>query len=378
MRRHRLTPRPGYRSRFAQLGFTYADVAGTAYWDESAAWALTADEVDQLDAATAELHRLCMLAAAHAIAQNAHETLGIAPTFWPAVVASWRRADPSLYGRMDLRWDGENPPQLLEYNADTPTALYEASVVQWDWLQTAQPGNDQFNSIHETLIETWRRIAPGKIIHFTCMKDQPEDRGTLDYLRDTAIQAGHAAPFIGIDEIGWDGRHFVDLDRNRIATAFKLYPTDWMLTEDFAPHMRIAPTRWIEPPWRPMLASKGLLALLWQLFPGHPNLLPAYREPGHIAGGEVKKPIFGREGANIAAPGYATGGPYTDGPFVYQAWRELPCIDGNYPVFGTWVIGGTSCGLGIREDDTPITKDTSRFVPHFFRPRGASAVADLL
>ena len=135
--------------------------------------------------------------------------------------------------------------------------------------------------------------------------------------------------------------------------------------------MQAADTLWIEPPWRLMLASKGLLALLWQLFPGHPNLLPAYRAPGLCGGPELTKPLFGREGANITAPGLATPGPYTESARLYQAYRELPCFDGNYPVFGTWVIGGRACGLGVREDDTPITRDTSRFVPHFFQPRPA-------
>jgi len=374
MRRLRTAPRPGYRARFAQLGFTYADIAGTAYWDETACWELTADEVDMLDATTQELHRLCLLAAEHAITHGASEILGIPPAMWQTVTASWKRGDASLYGRMDLRWDGASPPQLLEYNADTPTALYEAAVVQWDWMTTTRQGADQFNSIHETLIDAWKRVPHQDRIHFTCMNDQPEDRGTVDYLRDTATQAGIDAPFIAIDEIGWDGRNFVDQQTRKISTAFKLYPTDWMLGEQFAPHVQTAATRWIEPPWRLILASKGILALLWQLFPGHPNLLPAYRSPGRIAGGEISKPLFGREGANIQAPGHATSGPYVETARVYQAWRELPCFDGNYPVFGSWVIGNRACGLGIREDDTPITRDTSRFVPHFFQPRPATGL----
>jgi glutathionylspermidine synthase len=36
-----------------------------------------------------------------------------------------------LYGRFDLAYRGDGPPKLLEYNADTPTALFEAAVVQW-------------------------------------------------------------------------------------------------------------------------------------------------------------------------------------------------------------------------------------------------------
>jgi glutathionylspermidine synthase len=70
----------------------------------------------------------------------------------------------------------------------------------------------------------------------------------------------------------------------------------------------------------------------------------------------------------VVAPGITTDGPYDDQPRVWQAYVELPRFDGRYPVIGSWLIGGKACGIGIREDDTPVTRDTSRFVPHFFEP----------
>jgi glutathionylspermidine synthase len=107
--------------------------------------------------------------------------------------------------------------------------------------------------------------------------------------------------------------------------------------------------------------------LLWEVFPDHPNLLPAFRQAGRTGGPEIAKPLFGREGANITAPGYATDGPYGAEGFVHQAWAPLPVIDGRYAVIGSWVIAGVPHGISIREDSTPITRDGSRFVPHFFR-----------
>ena len=60
--------------------------------------------------------------------------------------------------------------------------------------------------------------------------------------------------------------------------------------------------------------------------------------------------------------------PYGGGPFVYQEARSLPQFDGNYPVIGSWLVNGYACGIGIREDRSPITLNTSRFVPHVFSP----------
>ncbi len=374
MRRLSITPRPDWQSRAAALGFTYANVDGGSYWDETACWELTEADVMVLDTATAELDRLCMLAMDHAVRAGRHDILGIPQAAWPMVENSWRRRDPSLYGRMDLRWDGVSPPKLLEYNADTPTTLYEASVVQWDWLTAVRPDADQFNGLHEALIARWADWRRGGLerVHFTCMAGLIEDQGTIDYLRDTAIQGGLDAPFIVIDDIGWNGIDFLDFENRRMHAVFKLYPWDWLLHDRFSVHIPHTGTRWFEPAWRMAIASKGILALLWELFPGHPNLLPAYREPGRIDGPEIVKPVFGREGANITAPGFATGGPYDAGGFVHQAWCPLPCVDDRYPVFGSWVIGGKPQGLGIREDPTPITHDTSCFVPHYFLPAGGS------
>ena len=60
---------------------------------------------------------------------------------------------PSIYGRFDLRYDGAGPAKLLEYNADTPTTLLEASILQWNWLKDTHEGDDQWNSLHEKLVE---------------------------------------------------------------------------------------------------------------------------------------------------------------------------------------------------------------------------------
>jgi glutathionylspermidine synthase len=367
MRRHMIPPRHDWRDRARELDFSYAEIAGEPYWDETACWEFTAAEVDVLDDTLAELERLTRLAAAEAVKRGDHASLGIPAAVWPLLARSWERQEPSLYGRMDLRWDGTGPPKLLEYNADTPTSLFESSVVQWEWLRCAYPDADQFNSIHEALIAAWPTMRlPGQV-HFTCMRDSDEDRGNVDYLRDTAIQAGLDASFLFVDEIGWDGRRFVDLARNEIQAIFKLYPWEFLLRDRFGNDIAGAATRWIEPAWRLLLSGKGILALLWEMFPDHPNLLPAFREAGRTGGPEIRKPLFGREGANITAPGVTTDGPYGGEGYVWQQWAELPCIDGNYPVIGGWIIGGQSHGIGIREDKTPITRDTSRFVPHYFK-----------
>ena len=368
MRRMALEPRPDWRERARRLGFAFAEIDGHPYWDETACYRFTAAEVDALEEATAALEALVRQGVEHAIRWNRRAELRIPQAAWTLAKRSWERQEPSIYGRMDLRWDGSGPPLLLEYNAETPTALYEAAVVQWEWLACAFPAEDQFNSLHEALIAAWPGMRLPPVVHFACAGGSAEDRGTVDYLRDTAIQAGLTAPFLEMAGIGWDGSGFRDQEEQPITALFKLYPWDWLLAEPFGAHVGKAATRWVEPAWRMIPANKGFLALLWQLFPGHPNLLPAFLEPGRTGGREIGKPFWGREGANITAPGIDTPGPYGNQPRVWQQWAELPCFEGRYPVLGSWVIAGAPHGLGIREDAGPITTDASRFLPHFFTP----------
>jgi glutathionylspermidine synthase len=298
----------------------------------------------------------------------------IPPEFESFVIRSWEAREPSIYGRFDLAYDGVGPPKLLEYNADTPTGLVEAAVAQWVWLKDVDERGDQFNSIHERLIEAWKSVKTrdGGPIHFAAATklDSPEDYITTEYMRDTAIQAGHKTAFLDIEEIGWDHARklFVDTTGFPIRSCFKLYPWEWIFREEFGPHFPQSPTRWIEPAWKSILSCKSILPMLYERFPDSPFLLPAAFDP-LPNGSYVRKPVHAREGANIQVVidgkmAFETEGSYLGGPYVYQAIAPIKPHDGRYPVLGSWVVDDTACGLGIREDDSLVTRNTSRFVPH--------------
>jgi glutathionylspermidine synthase len=368
-------PRPDWRSHVERdLGFNFHTINDAPYWDERACYRFTAAEIDAIEDATNELEQMCLELVGRVVkgGGEAYERLAIDRLAWNAIEGSWKAGERNLYGRFDLRYDGSGPPLLLEYNADTPTAVFEAAVVQWDWLESLWPDRDQFNSLHERLIEAWRGFNIGRRrLYFSAVKDNAEDGGTTEYLRDTAVQAGLDTAFIAIEDIGWNGRQFVDLDDAPIEALFKLYPWEWIINEPFGQHMLSGAARVIEPAWKMVLSNKAVLALLWEMAPGHPNLLPTASEPGRIEGKVVRKPIYSREGANVQVieDGHViteTEGRYGAEGFIYQAHAPLPDFSGNYPVIGSWLVASQAAGIGIREDDTAITLDTSRFVPHFF------------
>jgi glutathionylspermidine synthase len=361
------------------VGLTFHSHENGPYWDESAAYELISAEVDALESAANKLHFLCIEAAEAVIKNNWWARLGICDAAIPLILKSWERDDFSLYGRFDLSYDGITPPKLLEYNADTPTALVEAAVAQWFWLQELHPQADQFNSIHERLIAAWKRFGetvPSRkqpTIHFSCVKELAEDEMTILYLRDTCEQAGLKSKSVFIDDIGWHQRekYFVDLDNERIEHAFKLYPWEWLWHEEFSAHLGKDCLQFFEPAWKMLLSNKGLLPVLWELFPGHPNLLPAYDAAEPLGNHYIRKPKLSREGSNVSwvESGVVieeNGGKYGEEGFVFQAAANLPNFDGNHPVFGVWVVDHEAAGLGIREDTRRITGNLSRFIPHYF------------
>ncbi len=373
MKRHACQPRPDWREKVSSVGLTYHSHEAGPYWDESACYELTSAEVDALESAANELHFRCIDAAEAVIKNNWWSRLGICEAAVPVILESWERDDFSLYGRFDFAFDGVTPPKLLEYNADTPTALVEASVAQWFWLQEIYPHADQFNTIHERLIAAWKKFGT-TTIHFSCVKKHVEDEMTILYLRDTCEQAGVKTKSVFMDDLGWHAKenYFVDLNDERIEHCFKLYPWEWLWREEFSGHLAKNSLRFIEPAWKMLLSNKGLLPIVWELFSDHPNLLPAFDSAEPLGKNFIRKPKLSREGSNVSwfENGVVieeNGGSYGEEGFIFQLPAALPNFDGNHPVFGVWVVDHEAAGLGIREDTRRITGDLSRFVPHFFR-----------
>jgi glutathionylspermidine synthase len=372
MKRLASAVRPDFGKKLESIGLSFWQWDN--YWKEDVCYRFSAAQIDELEAATAELHGLCLQAVKYAIENNRLFDLQIPEAFHQLIKSSFFADDFSLYGRFDLAYDGISPPKMLEYNADTPTSVLESAVAQWYWLEDVFADDDQFNSLHEKLVARWSVLPDDDPIHFASISNNEEDWVAIAYLMDTAIQAGKQVEYVSLEEIGWDDLNgqFVDKLSKPIKCLFKLYPWEWMMREPFGQHVFDSKTRFVEPIWKSVLSCKGILALLWELFPDHPNLLEAYFEHPHGLTAFAKKPLFSREGADIEF--YQGGelicssneGKYGVEGYVYQALFSLPCFHGMYPVIGSWVVGDEPAGICIREDVTPITTNMSHFVPHVF------------
>lgn len=376
--------RPNWQAIAEEHGFTFHHYNGEQYWNEGAVYAFTLDQIEcDIEDPTGELHAMCLDLVGRAVAsEEMMDLLRIPQSARDLVASSWKWREPSLYGRFGLVYDGNGPAKMLEYNADTPTSIYETAYYQWLWLEDRIAAGklpedaDQYNSLHEALIERFAAIAPpGGLMHFASVPDHVEDRQTVRYLEDVARQSGLDSRFVAINQIGISAdSRFVDGDNVVIERVFKLYPWEDMFLEDFAKDIARAGTRFVEPAWKAILSNKAMLPLLWQQNEGHPNLLPAAfdndRNAAAIVGPNyVKKPIFSREGWDIElvdervriAP--KMGGYGAEG-YIYQQARTLPQFDGQYAVIGSWIVGDKPVAMSVREDAGPVTRDLARFVPH--------------
>jgi glutathionylspermidine synthase len=376
MKRIKTEARKDWQKIVSSQGLTYHTVDNIPYWDETAYYQFSSQEVDMLEKSTNDLHALCLSAVQHIIDEKRYAELQIPNIAVSLIENSWERETAAIYGRFDLQYDGKSPPKMLEYNADTPTSLVEAAVVQWFWMEEKFKGADQFNSIHDRLIAKWKELT-GYInnkLYFTYM-DTWEDYMNVTYMQDVATQGGFTTVSIPIEEIGWDSktRKFIDTDMYTMRSIFKLYPWEWLLKDQYAQHIATSfdETTWIEPPWKMLLSNKGILPILWELNPNHPNLLPAFAHDEPRLMEYVKKPLYSREGANIEVVSQAgifkTDGKYGQEGFIYQQYCAPSNFDGNFPVLGSWVIDGEAAGIGIRESNKLVTDNFSRFVPHIMK-----------
>jgi glutathionylspermidine synthase len=366
--------------------------------DESSYIADTLVKVTQTEAeayykAANELYDMFIEAAQYVIDNNLFHEIGIPFNLVEVIKASWEHdVHWHLYGRFDLSGgiDGK-PIKLLEFNADTPTALFETAIIQWAML--AQNGMDegkQFNALYEALIDNFKRLVTleesveafeenyeGWKFLFTSVKGNAEEKNTVRLLQHIATEAGYQTEFAYIDEIEFSDEEGIFYQGENYELWFKLIPWEDIALEE-SELARIL-TNIINnqkaiifnPAYTLLFQSKGLLKILWDLYPNHPLLLESDFEP--LKGQkQVCKPVFGREGGSVSiidADGStleSVQSEYENHKKLYQAYTELPTDSEGQSYQAGVFYAYEACGLGFRKGGK-ILDNMSKFVGHIIR-----------
>ena len=329
MKRVSVNPRPNFKEIVQEQGFNFeAD-----YWLENAYYSFNPREIAAIEKATTECYSMFVEAVQYVIDNNLWDKLHIPSFIVSTLIDSWDSDELSLYGRFDFAMSN-GVPKLLEFNADTPTSLFEAAVIQWYWKEEVLPYCDQFNSLHEALVSSWEEIDEtyrSDKYHFTCIADNLEDYTTTAYILSTAHEAGLNTVMMDMSDITLYDEGFFNVNHDHLDTLFKLYPYEWMFHEEFGKAIPNCHTTFVEPLWKAIMSNKYMLVILAKLFPNSPYILKCGESP--ITKNFCKKPIYSREGANVAlfkdgALLEETEGEYGEEGYIFQELVDLPEFDG--------------------------------------------------
>jgi len=337
-----------------------------------------------------ELYDMFVAAAEYVIEKNLFHEIGIPFNLVEIIKESWENdVHWHLYGRFDLAGGVDGKPiKLLEFNADTPTALFETAIIQWAMLKQNQMDETaQFNGLYEALLDNFKRLVTleedissfeeryeGWKFLFTSIRGNAEEENTVKLLQLIADEAGYETAFAYIDEVEFDANEGVFFRDEPYELWFKLIPWEDIALEESDLAMLL--TQIIKnqkaiifnPAYTLLFQSKGILKILWDLYPDHPLLLETSTEP--LEGRScVAKPVFGREGESIRIlDEYGSvleggNGDYDNHKMIYQAYTELPTDEeGNSYQAGVF-YAYEACGVGFRKGSR-ILNNMSKFVGH--------------
>jgi len=372
------------------LGFVWhTDSDETSYISDELL-VISEAEAEAYYTATNELYDMVVEAAEHVVENNLFHEIGIPFNLVEAIKESWENdVHWHLYGRFDLAGgiDGK-PIKLLEFNADTPTALFETAIIQWAMLkQDGQEESSQFNALYEALINNFKRLVTleedvsdfeenydGWNFLFTSVKGNSEEENTVRLLQHIATEAGYQTEFAYIDEIEFSPEEGISYNDKNYELWFKLIPWEDIALEESDLAMLL--TNIIKnqkaiifnPAYTLLFQSKGLLKILWDLYPNHPLLLETSFEP--LEGQkQVKKPVFGREGGSVSILDEkenaieSVEGDYDNHKMVYQTYIELATDSQGLSYQAGVFYAYEACGLGFRKGGK-ILNNMSKFVGH--------------
>ena len=373
-----------------ELGFSWhTDNDGSKYISDELV-KISTDEAEAYYSATNEIYDMYVEAAEYVIENNLFFDLGIPFNLVDVIKKSWENdVHWHIYGRFDLAGgiDGK-AIKLIEFNADTPTSLFESALLQWAILKhNNMDEGSQFNTIYESISNNFKRLVTlfddvelfderydGWKILFSSISNNDEEEATTRLLQQMATDAGFNTAFEYLENTHFDEDGIYDSNENSYEYWFKLYPWEDITVDE--PELATTLTNIMQnqkaiilnPAYTLLFQSKGMLKILYDMFPNSPYLLKTSFEP--LKGiKQVEKSVFGREGANtkiIEINGNVveqTDGPYDNYKKVYQEYVEFAKDSSGTKYQAGVFFAYEACGVSFRKG-SEIMDNMSKFVGH--------------
>ena len=371
------------------LGFTWHTDSDNTHYISNKLVVLNEKEAQEYYDAANELYDMFVEAGDYIIENNLFHEVGIPFNLVDLIKESWENdVHWHLYGRFDFAGGVDGKPiKLLEFNADTPTALFESAIIQWAILkQNGLEETNQFNFIYEALLDNFKRLVTlhedvnkfnelyeGWKFLFSSIRGSDEEELTVRLLEHIAKEVGYNTKFAYVDEVEF-GDSGIYYNNQKYELWFKLIPWEDIAIEE--PDLAVLLSSIIQnreaivfnPAYTLMFQSKAILKILWDLYPNHPLLLETSFEP--LEGKkQVRKPIFGREGGGVAIIEEdgtiidEINNEYANHKMIYQEYIELPKDSKNNHYQAGVFFAYEACGIGFRSGGT-IIDNMAKFVGH--------------
>ncbi len=373
-----------------ELGFTWhTDSDGTKYVSDELVQ-ISQDEAEAYYEATNAIYDMYVEAAEYVIKNELFFELGIPFNLIDAIKKSWENdVHWHIYGRFDLAGGIDDKQiKLIEFNADTPTGLFETALLQWAILKNNDMDEEkQFNNVYEAISNNFKRLITlfddtdtfndkydGWKILFSSMDSNDEEEATTRLLQQIATDAGFNTSFEYLGNVQFNENGISDAHNNTYEYWFKLYPWEDIAHDE--PELATTISNIINnqkaivlnPAYTLLFQSKGMLKILSDLFPDSPYLLKTAFEPLKNTK-QVEKTVFGREGANtkiIDSNGSLleeVDGPYSNYKKVYQEYVEFPKDAKGAKYQAGVFFAYEACGMSFRKG-SEIMDNMSKFVGH--------------
>lgn len=366
----------------------HSDLDNTPYIEDELV-VVNKEEAERFYEAGNELYDMYIEAAEYVIENDLFFELDIPNSIVPMIKQSFEEdIHWHLYGRFDFAGGLDGAPiKLLEFNADTPTMLYETAVVQWALLKANNfEESAQFNNLFESIGENFKRMITlggdtssfnelyeGWKILFSSVRGNIEEERTTRFLQEIAQSVGFNTNYAPIDAVNFSATDGVFYENQNYEFLFKLIPWENIAIDEpelvslMQAMMENKNTIFLNPAYTLLFQSKRMLKILWDLYPNHPLLLESSFEPLKNKK-QVKKTAFGREGANVEIWDKDGGiicqndGIYQNHKPIYQEFCPLN-TNGDFYYQPNVFFAYESCGLGFRKGGL-IIDNYSKFVSH--------------
>lgn len=360
-------------------------------WDESSAYLMSRDDVDEIVSAISSVVSMAR-EAADFLLDGEWGTFGMSNEIFELVRNSFDSRETEFFTRYDFAYTADGSLKLVGIEPDSPRYLVETAHTQRTWLfdmfgnKVKNHKVTQLNSIPEMILEAFKEFKNNdKNLHvFTSSLERGEDSISSSYIKGLARTCGLNVSGHRMKDLIWDkfSNVWVDEKGDEVTSFYKHYPWELIMSspssKNFIEHYEDF-KQTLDPLWKIIMSNRAVLPAMYHLFPDSKILSPAKLDDVTGIGEDyVMSPVLLSSSRNEM--GVLKGRAFTswgenmkdlsNQPTIAYRKLDMPKryrdASGGYrfTFLSVFTVGGSLAGIGVRESRLPLLGAHSTFKPH--------------